>query len=145
MNRRSIVQMVAVGSLYGATTWILPQGASAGPAAEKIAKNRLAGGVFYTKEAPGRWSKKAGSHAPSISHTESGIEIFTDHPMKSGEHWIVKHVLLDHRFRFIAETVFDAERDTKARSTYNHRTTGTLYALSVCNKHDTWMTPLEGA
>jgi len=107
-----------------------------------------AGGVFYTKDAPGRWSKKVGGHLPKIAVAKKGkdaaIEILTPHSMKNFEHYIVKHMLLDKDFKFLDETMFKPGKDKTAKSSYTLKGySGPLYALSVCNKHDTWMEIVE--
>ena len=60
--------------------------------------------------------------------------------MKFYEHCIVKHVVLDSDFNFIAEHMFDAKKDKAPISEIsvgNYR--GVVNVLSVCNKHDTWL------
>ena len=60
--------------------------------------------------------------------------------MSGYKHYIVKHVLLDKDFKFIAEKMFDPKKDKKPVSTFALGAYGgPLYALSVCNKHDTWI------
>ena len=104
----------------------------------------MAGGVYYTKESPGRWEKKAGLHIPAMEKTENGIQIATGHPMNAGKHWIVKHMLLDSDFKFIDEKIFNPEKDKAAISSHKlSGQTGVVYALSVCNLHDTWLSYIE--
>ena len=106
-------------------------------------ESELAGGVFYTKENPGRWSKKSGSHLPQIAVTVKNgkniVKVITAHPVNGFKHYIVKHILLDKDFKFIAEKMFDPEKDKTPQSSFeleNYK--GKIYVLSVCNKHDTW-------
>ena len=140
MNRRSFIRIGVVGA---ATGIIAPATVLAGSAGSKISNN-MAGGVFYTKESPGRWEKKAGSHSPIIEKVEAGVRVVTGHPMKPNDHWIIKHVLLDSDFKFISENIFDPTKDKAAISNFNlSGQTGAVYALSVCNLHDSWLTMLE--
>ena len=140
MNRRSFIRIGVVGA---ATGIIAPATVLAGSAGEKISNN-MAGGVFYTKESPGRWEKKAGSHSPIIEKVDAGVRVVTGHPMKPNDHWIIKHVLLDSDFKFISENIFDPMKDKAAISNFNlSGQTGAVYALSVCNLHDSWLTMLE--
>ena len=140
MNRRSFIRIGVVGA---ATGIIAPATVLAGPAGIKISNN-MAGGVFYTKESPGRWEKKAGSHSPIIEKVDAGVRVVTGHPMKPNDHWIIKHVLLDSDFKFISENIFDPAKDKAAISNFNlSGQTGAVYALSVCNLHDSWLTMLE--
>ncbi|HAJ92065.1 MAG TPA: hypothetical protein DCO71_05535 [Gammaproteobacteria bacterium] len=141
MDRRSFIRISSAGA---ATGIIAPQIVLAGSLGKKISNNAMAGGVFYTKESPGRWAKKAGSHSPIIEKTDSGVRVVTGHPMKQGEHWIIKHMLLDSDFKFIAESLFNPGTDKAAISNFSlSRQTGAVYALSVCNLHDSWLSVLE--
>jgi len=62
-------------------------------------KSPLAGSVFYTMDSPGRWAKKAVAHVPQIERSGDKIEVSTGHPMDGHVHYIVKHVVLDEKFR----------------------------------------------
>lgn len=140
MDRRSFIRFGMAGA---ATGIIAPQGVLAGMG-ESISNNNMAGGLYYTKESPGRWAKKAGSHSPILEKTDAGIRVVTGHPMQAGKHWIVKHVLLDSNFKFVAENIFDPGKDKAAISTFKlSGQTGAVYALSVCNLHDSWLSMLE--
>ncbi|MFA6994773.1 MAG: desulfoferrodoxin family protein [Candidatus Paceibacterota bacterium] len=104
--------------------------------------------IYYTKEAPGRWSDKVATHAPSIEIEKTGgkvtVKIVTAHEMKDYEHYIVKHVLLDQNYKFIDEYLFNPTKDKSAISTFTlHDYSGPIYALSMCNKHDLWMNGAE--
>jgi len=141
MQRRSFMRLSLAGIGAGI---IAPQFVLAGPLAKKVSDNPMAGGVFYTKDSAGRWAKKAGAHSPILIKSKEGIQVITGHPMKPNKHWIVKHVLLDSDFKFIAENIFDPAKDKKAVSKFPMPSKkGPIYALSVCNLHDTWLSVLE--
>jgi len=141
MKRRSFIR---IGMAGAATGIIAPAGVLASSVGQKISNNNMAGGVYYTKESPGRWSKKAGAHSPVMEKTDAGIHVVTGHPMNKGEHWIVKHVLLDNDFNFISENIFDPGKDKAPISDFRlSGQVGVVYALSVCNLHDSWLTMLE--
>jgi superoxide reductase len=100
--------------------------------------------IYYTKESPGRWKDKVTGHLPSIGIEKTGgkitIKIVTSHEMKGYEHYIIKHVLLDQNHKFIDEHFFNPEKDKVAVSTFTlDNYNGTIYALSMCNKHDLWL------
>ncbi len=104
--------------------------------------------IYYTKEAPGRWAGKVATHLPTIDFTKVGditnVKIITPHEIKGYEHYIVKHVLLDKNYKFIDEHLFDPTRDNAAISTFTLTNySGTVYALSLCNKHDLWLNSSE--
>jgi superoxide reductase len=149
MNRRSFVRLGIVG--VTSSIFIPKIVLSKASETEKISQSLeainnpvMAGGLYYTKDSPGRWEKKAGSHSPILSKTDSGIRVLTAHPMNEGDHWIIKHVLLDSDFKFIEENIFDPEKDKAAKSEFKLTDQkGVVYALSVCNKHDTWVNVLE--
>ena len=141
MDRRSFIR---IGFAGAATSIIAPQTVLAGSLGKKMSSGNMAGGVFYTKESPGRWKKKAGSHSPILSKTDSGVQVVTGHPMKANDHWIIKHVLLDRNFNFITQNMFDPFKDKSAISNFSLAgQSDAVYALSVCNKHDTWLSVLE--
>ena len=103
-----------------------------------------AGGVYYTKESPGRWKEKVAGHLPSINIEKKGskvtVNVVTAHEMKGFEHYIVKHVLLDKNYQFIEEHFFNPDKDKTAVSSFvvdNY--SGTIHVLSMCNKHDVWL------
>ena len=141
MDRRSFIRI----SMAGAATGIIaPKIVLAGSLSQKISKNEMAGGVFYTKDSPGRWAKKAGSHSPILEKTDTGVKVITGHPMNAGKHWIVKHMLLDSDFKFINQNIFDPENDKSAISNFELTgQKGAVYALSVCNLHDSWLNFIE--
>jgi len=104
--------------------------------------------IYYTKESPGRWAGKVTTHLPAIEITKAGddttVKIVTAHEMKAYEHYIVKHVLLDKDYKFIDEHLFDPTKESVAISTFTLKNySGTVYALSLCNKHDLWLNSAE--
>ena len=147
MNRRSFVRLGIAGV---ASSVFIPEMVLA-KTTDKLSKTLeainnpvMAGALYYTKDSPGRWEKKAGSHSPILSKTDAGITVLTAHPMKQGDHWIIKHVLMDSDFKFVEENFFDPEKDKAAKSEFKLiDQNGIFYALSVCNKHDTWVNVIE--
>lgn len=140
MDRRTFVRLAVAGSGAGI---IAPKAVLAG-----IPDNPMAGGVYYTKEAPGRWSGKEKTHLPVIeiksSEGSKTVQILTPHEMKGHEHYIVKHILLDKNFRFLNEKLFDPAKDSSPVSSFPLGDySGALYALSVCNLHDSWLNLAE--
>jgi len=141
MDRRSFIRIGMAGATAGI---IAPNTVLAGSMGKKISQNNMAGGIYYTKEMPGRWKKKTGSHSPIIEKIDSGIRVITGHPMQANKHWIVKHIVLDSDFNFISENIFNPYNDKAAVSDFKlSGQTGVIYALSVCNLHDTWLNMIE--
>jgi len=145
MDRRKFIRIVSAGSAVGI---IAPKVVLATPAANLL-QSPMAGGLYYTKDAPGRWGSKVDGHFPhlSLKQGEDGkthVRVLTPHPMNDYGHYIIKHVLLDKNFHFLAENSFHPGKDKVALSGFavsNYH--GPLFALSVCNKHDTWMNVIE--
>ena len=130
MDRRGFIRLSALGAAAGiiAPTRVLASSSS------------MAGGVYYTKDAPGRWSKKIGGHLPTIEVSGKKIQVTTSHEMKGYDHYIIKHVILNDKFEFIDEKMFDPMIDKAPISQFDlGEYTGRIHVLSACNKHDTWL------
>ena len=134
MNRRNFIKFSAVGVTASV---VLPAAASA-------CTSEMAGGVYHTQDAPGRWSGKVGGHLPVIEVSGKKIQVTTPHEMKGYEHYIVKHIVLNDKYEFVAEKMFDPMNDKVPVSTFDLGDySGRIYVLSVCNKHDTWLNSAE--
>lgn len=134
MDRRSFIRLTTAGSAAGiiAPTAVLASAPMAG-----------AGGLFYTKDAPGRWSKKVGLHLPIIEVSGKTIQVTNKHPMQGFQHYIVKHMVMDKDFNFIDEYVFDPENE-KPVSTFDLGSySGPIHVSSFCNLHDNWLNIAE--
>lgn len=147
MNRRELIRLGLYG---GAASLVVPRAVIAETAAAPSPlQSALAGGVYHTREAPGRWGKKVNSHMPEIAKqagadNKTEILVKTRHENDGYTHYIVKHVLLDGDFVFIEENMFDPTKVKWPESTFTlEGYSGPLYALSVCNKHDTWIDVIE--
>ena len=136
LNRRLFVS----GGLVGAVSPVMLHAVPASAAGDVEAISQLSGKLFYTSEARGRWAGKEGGHAPMIERSANAIEITTGHEMDGYNHYIVKHALLDADLKFVTETMFDPEKDTPVSQHSIKGLSGPLYALSLCNKHDLWLT-----
>ncbi|MDD2723175.1 MAG: desulfoferrodoxin family protein [Methylovulum sp.] len=140
MKRRDFIQLSATGL---ATSLIAPTMAQA-----ESSQTVATADIYYTKESSGRWSGKAATHLPNIEVGKADgkvvVKVVTAHEMKGYEHYIVKHVLLDKNHQFIAEKMFNPMEDKAPISTFTLDSySGTLYALSLCNKHDLWLSSVE--
>jgi len=141
MERRNFIKLTlaGMGATVAAPSLVLAEPPKQQPAAADI---------YYTKDAPGRWSGKVATHLPSIQVEKTSgkviIKVVTAHEMKGYEHYIVKHVLLDKDYKFLNEHLFDPTKDNEAISTYTlENYQGAIYALSMCNKHDLWLNSAE--
>ena len=134
MNRRNFIQLSSIGAITGV---IAPKDVLA-------CTDNMAGGLYYTKDAPGRWSKKVKGHLPNLEVSkkadQTSIRVVTLHEMKGYTHYITKHIVLDKHFKFITEKLFDPMQDEQPISEHalgNY--SGRVHVLSVCNTHDTWL------
>lgn len=139
MDRRKFIKLALAGT---GSTLIVPGHVLADSASP------MAGGLYHTVENPGRWSKKVASHSPNVEIGKkpegTSIQVLTRHGMDDYEHYIIKHMLLDGNYRFIDERMFIPGKDKEPRSEFIlEQYSGPLYVLSVCNKHDTWLTAVE--
>jgi len=134
MDRRCFIRLSALGAATGIIA----------PTAVLASTSSMAGGIYYTMESPGRWSKKVGGHLPNITISKSSlgtsIEVVTPHGMSGYEHYIIKHVVLNDKFEFIDEKMFDPLKDKTPISQFSLGSySGRIHVLSACNKHDTWL------
>jgi len=106
-------------------------------------KGPMAGGVYYTKKKPGRWKEIAPSHIPFIEKKANLLEVTTPHEMRGFEHYIVKHIILDKDFKVISEKNFDPAKDRAYSKHYISGYSDSLYVISICNQHDTWLEPVN--
>jgi len=111
-----------------------------GNAAFAQGASKFPAGLVYTKDAPGRWAGREGSHAPKVTLEGAAIKISNAHTM-SQKHYIVKHTLLTPEGKFLGEKTF-APTDSAAESTYTlpDGFKGTVWAAIFCNIHDLWVT-----
>jgi superoxide reductase len=136
MERRNFIKFagLGLGTTIIAPTLVLAKNVTPAPISD----------IYFTKDSPGRWKDKVAGHLPSIGIEKSGgkvtVKVVTSHEMKGYEHYIIKHVLLDQNYKFIDEHFFNPEKDKVAISTFTlDGYSGSIYALSMCNKHDLWL------
>lgn len=104
--------------------------------------------IYYTKDSVGRWNGKATTHLPNIDVSKTNgkisVTVITAHEMKGYGHYIFKHVLLYQNHKFIAEHMFNPLEDKVPQSSFtlDAHYSGILYALSMCNKHDVWLSSI---
>ena len=145
MDKRSFIRLSLVGSSVGI---IAPKSVLA-TNIESALKSKLAGGVFNTEDALGRWNKGVASHhLANIEKQASGgavkLHVASAHPMVGLDHFIVKHELLNQDLQFMQEHVYKPTVDKTPETTFdlgNYR--GVVYVMTVCNVHDLWMNMIE--
>lgn len=141
MERRNFIRLAAIGA---GVTAFAPALIHASDEKSAIINRD----IYYTKDYAGRWTGKSATHLPVIEATKvdgnTVVKITTPHEMKGYEHYIVKHILLDKNYKFVEEYLFDPNKDKTAVSSFTVKNyNGTVYALSMCNKHDLWLSSAE--
>lgn len=142
MDRRSVLLMGLATTAGASGALLIPRGAQAAGKIEPL-NSPLAGGLYYTKQKPGRWAKKAGGHVPRIVRLGGKVRVTTPHPMSGFKHYIVKHMILDEEFRYVSETLFNPASDKPVSEYDAGKLTGVVYAVSMCNLHDVWLSAVK--
>ena len=96
-------------------------------------------GVVYTTANPGKWAKKAGSHAPVITVDGQKVTVETKHGM-SPNHYIVRHTLVLADGTVVGAKTFSPEDKAVSSYTLPPGYRGVIRATSFCNLHDFWLT-----
>lgn len=100
-------------------------------------------GIVYTKENPGKWSGKVGSHLPQVSVKGRRVTITNDHPMNDG-HFIVRHTLVSKKGEVLGEkTFYPSDREAVSTFKLPFFSGSKFFATSFCNKHDFWVTKFK--
>lgn len=141
MERRDFIRL----SVAGAGVSLIAPGLTLAASEQQITQTS---DIYYTKESTGRWEGKVATHLPVIEVTKAEgnatVKITTPHEMKGYEHYIVKHILLDKNHKFLDEHMFDPTKEAVPVSTFTLKNyNGIVYALSLCNKHDLWLSGAE--
>ena len=128
-SRREFLKSSAVAATVLALSSTLPVQAS----------GSTFSGVIYTKDNPGKWGKKVGSHLPSITVEGSKVTLDTKHPM-SDKHYIIRHTLVLEDGTVVGAKTFYPDVK-KAVSSYELPAgyKGKIYGTSFCNLHDFWL------
>ena len=139
MDRRAVLRLGIAGA---AGSLFIPRGVlAAGPSAAFT--SRLAGGSSIPRNGLGDGARRSVGHLPMIERAGNKIEVTTGHPMKGFRHYIVKHMILDDDFQFVAEKMFDPKKDSPVSTHDISKLREKVYVLSMCNIHDVWLNSLQ--
>ena len=94
--------------------------------------------IVYTAKNPGRWAKKAGSHAPVITVKGEKVTVETKHGMNE-VHFIVRHTLVLKDGTVLGSKTFTPKDKPVSEYTLPKGYKGKIYATSFCNLHDFWL------
>jgi len=108
--------------------------------------NQIPENIIYTKERPGVWKGKDGSHLPVVTSVKEGgvlkVTVETKHGMNAA-HYIVRHAIITETGEVLGAKTFSA--DDKPVSTYEIKLetlakSPNVFVTSYCNLHDLWLT-----
>jgi len=154
--RREFLKLLAVGPAAGILVPLLSEHGSNTFAQEVESMAELFGripeNIIYTKDKPGAWKGKDGSHLPVVTSTKDGevlkVTVETKHGM-SAAHYIVRHVIISEAGEVLGAKTFSP--DDKPVSTHEIKVaalgkTPNVFVTSYCNLHDLWLAQakLEG-
>jgi len=121
------------------TTAVAASVMAIGSTATVFASTAPYAGVVYTKDQPGQWAKKVGSHAPEVKVEGGKGFLITKHPM-SEAHYIVRHTVVLADGTFVGGKTFTPVDKPESSFELPSGYKGKAYATSFCNKHDMWLT-----
>jgi superoxide reductase len=147
--RREFLKLLAVGPAAGVLVPLLSEQGSNTFAqeVESMAEilERIPENLIYTKERPGVWKGKDGSHVPVVTSVKDGavlkVTVETKHGM-SEAHYIVRHVVITEAGQVLGSKTFSSK--DKPVSTYEIKVealgkTPNVFVTSFCNMHDLWL------
>ena len=152
-ERREFLKLVAAGP---AGALLVPLFAETGRgtlaadvecAAEVLGK--LPQNIIYTRQNPGVWKGKEGSHIPAVQvkKTDAGLTVTltNKHPM-SDEHYIVRHTVVGECGTVLGAKTFSWKDQPASTHEIKVAADGKVphvYVLSYCNLHDLWVLHTE--
>lgn len=128
-DRRNFLKTAAAASVLAFTT--APIAFAAGSAEYT--------NIIYTKNNPGKWAGKEGSHAPQVTVIGANVSVATKHPM-SDMHFIVRHTLVLEDGTYIGAMTFTPADTPESSYELPAGYKGKIYVTSFCNLHDFWLT-----
>ena len=127
-ERRDFLKKAAVAASVGAIAAV----ATAADTATHL-------NIVYTKDNPGKWAGKQGSHAPEITVNGSAVSVVNKHGM-SEEHFIVRHTLVLADGTVVGGKTFTPADKPESSFELPAGYKGKITATSFCNQHDFWLT-----
>jgi superoxide reductase len=148
-ERRGFLKLLAAGPAAGILVPLLADTGRNTLAAEVESVAELLGrmpeNIIYTKERPGAWKGKDGSHVPLVQAVKDGdmlkLTVETKHVM-SDTHYIVRHVIISEKGEVLGAKTF-LPKD-KPVSTYEVKLeslgdSSSVFVTSFCSLHDLWL------
>lgn len=132
MNRRTFLTSAAA-------TAVLASAIGKAGASEQTTRGLPPRNIFYTKENPGQWEKKVGTHVPKLEIKGSKVTLITPHPMTEA-HFIVRHSLLLADGTVVGSKTFTYRDSPVSEFELPAGYKGAVFGTSFCNQHDFWLT-----
>jgi superoxide reductase len=110
---------------------------------------KLPENIIYTREHPGVWKGKEGSHIPSVAATKAGDKLVVKLENKHGmseAHYIVRHTVVAECGEVLGAKTFswkDQPVSTHEIKLPADGKTQHVFVLSYCNLHDLWLAHAE--
>jgi superoxide reductase len=140
-ERRDFLKQLAVVPAGAMLIPMLTASAEEAACAESVI-GKLPENVIYTKEHPGVWKGKEGSHVPTVQ-VEKGaggltLKVENKHGMAE-DHYIVRHSVVSEKGEVLGAKTFSYK--DKPVSTHEVKATAGehVFVLAFCNKHDLWI------
>jgi superoxide reductase len=110
---------------------------------------KLPENIIYTKEHPGAWKGKEGSHIPSVAAEKSGGKLVVKLENKHGmteAHYIVRHTVVTESGKVLGAKTFSWKDQPVSTHEIELAADGKaqhVFVLSYCNLHDLWLAHAE--
>jgi len=130
LSRRRLAQTV----LFGAAAAALPAVASAAPASPEE-------NIVFSKDHPGAWAGKEGTHVP-VAKADGGMLTVTTPHVMTDAHYIVSHTVVLEDGKLLGRKTFTPKDMPVSTYTLPASYKGKVTVTSTCNQHDFWVSSL---
>ena len=127
LRRRDLARTVLFGA---AAVVVLPAAASA--AAPSPEEN-----IVFSKEHPGAWAGKEGTHVP-VAKVDAGMLTVTTPHVMTDAHYIVSHTVVLEDGKFLGRKTFTPKDMPMSTHALPAGYKGKVTVTSTCNQHDFW-------
>lgn len=128
LSRRRLAQTVLFGAAAAA---VLPAAASA--AAPSPEEN-----IVFSKEHPGAWAGREGTHVPQAKADAGMLTVTTPHVMTDA-HYIVSHTVVLEDGKLLGRKTFTPKDMPVSTYALPAGYKGKVTVTSTCNQHDFWV------
>ena len=130
LRRRDLAKTV----LFGAAAAALPAAALAAPAGADE-------NLVFSKDHPGYWAGREGTHVPVATVDGGMLTVTTPHVMTDA-HYIVSHTVVLEDGKFLGRKTFTPKDMPMSTHALPAGYKGKVTVTSTCNQHDFWVASL---